>query len=129
MHPADDVVIARRQLLGGTTIASEGITVCGLVPAGHKIAVRAIADHFQRDIHPEALAAYANVDGVVALTHGAGCATARDGEPLQLLRRFDAMGERIFALMLEVASGRHTRSELHGYGQNEFVPWQLGVVM
>jgi altronate hydrolase len=48
---------------------------------------RAIADHFRRDIHPEALSSYPNVDGVVALTHGGGCATASDGEPLQLLRR------------------------------------------
>ncbi|MFP4906072.1 UxaA family hydrolase, partial [Paraburkholderia sp. BR14261] len=29
---------------------------------------RAIADHFRRDIHPEALEAFPNVDGVVALT-------------------------------------------------------------
>jgi altronate hydrolase len=41
----------------------------------------------------------------------------------------DAAGERIFRLMLDTASGRHTKSELHGYGQNEFVPWQLGAVM
>ena len=41
----------------------------------------------------------------------------------------DAAGERIFRLMLETASGRATKSELHGYGQNEFVPWQLGAVM
>ncbi|WP_294765590.1 altronate dehydratase family protein [uncultured Rhodoferax sp.] len=177
IHPADDVVIARQQLLGGTRIASEGITVSGLVPPGHKIAVRAIAagepvrrynqiiglatqdiaagqhvhthnlafsrfdrghtvggdvrpvayvdklatfdgikrpdgrvatrnyigvltsvncsatvaraiaDHFRRDIHPEALAAFPNVDGVVALTHGAGCATDSEGEGLQVLRR------------------------------------------
>jgi len=39
------------------------------------------------------------------------------------------MGERIFQLMLQTASGRRTRSETHGYGQNEFVPWQLGAVM
>ena len=177
IHPADDVVIARHQLLGGTVLASEGVTVSGLVPPGHKLAVRAIAagqpvrrynqiignakvaiapgqhvhthnlafssfardheagrgavptvyvdapatfmgyvradgrvatrnyigvltsvncsatvaraiaDHFRRDIHPEALAAFPNVDGVVALTHGGGCATASDGEPLQVLRR------------------------------------------
>ena len=177
IHPADDVVIARHQLLGGTRLADEGVTVSGLIPPGHKIAVRAvaagqpvrrynqiigtakvaiqpgqhvhthnlefshfardhaagqgaqatayvdapatfqgirradgriatrnyvgvltsvncsatvaraIADHFRRDIHPEALAAFPNVDGVVALTHGGGCATASDGEPLQLLRR------------------------------------------
>ncbi len=41
----------------------------------------------------------------------------------------DEVGERIFQLMLDTASGRATKSELHGYGQNEFVPWQLGAVM
>ena len=177
IHPEDDVVIARQQLLGGTRIESEGINVSGLVPPGHKIAVRAIAagapvrrynqiigtatqaiaagqhvhthnlafshfdrghavggdvrpvayvdtpatfegikrpdgrvatrnyigvltsvncsatvaraiaDHFRRDIHPEALAAFPQVDGIVALTHGAGCATDSEGEGLQVLRR------------------------------------------
>ena len=178
IHPADNVVIARRQLLGGTALADEGgLVVTGLVPPGHKIATqpiatgdavrrydqvighatqaiaagqhvhthnlafasferthqacagaqptayvaepatflgivrpdgriatrnyigvltsvncsataaRAIADHFRRDIRPEALAAFPNVDGVVALTHGMGCATASDGEELQVLRR------------------------------------------
>ncbi len=177
IHPNDDVVIARRQLLGGTHIEAEGITVAGLVPPGHKLAVRAvaagqpvrrynqiigsatqaiapgqhvhthnlaysafarvhepgagaqatafvaqpamfegivradgrvatrnyigvltsvncsataaraIADHFRRDIHPEALAPYPNVDGVVALTHGMGCATDSEGEELRVLRR------------------------------------------
>jgi altronate hydrolase len=50
-------------------------------------AARAIADQFRRDIRPEALADYPNVDGVVALTHGMGCATASDGEELLVLRR------------------------------------------
>ncbi|MBC8056501.1 MAG: altronate dehydratase [Rhizobiales bacterium] len=177
IHPADDVVIARHQLVGGTVLASEGVTVAGLVPPGHKVAARAIAqgapvrrynqiigtakvaiapgqhvhthnlefssfardyaantgthatrfvdvpatfmgirradgrvatrnyigvltsvncsataaraiaDHFRRDIHPEALAKYPNVDGVIALTHAGGCATDSAGEPLQVLRR------------------------------------------
>src|SRR5436305_2767696 len=177
IHPADDVVIARRQLLSGTVLPREGVTVSGLVPPGHKIAVRAIAagapvrrynqiigiakqpiapgqhvhthnlefsrferdyavgrdahptdyivpaatfqgivrpdgrvatrnyvgiltsvncsatvaraiaDHFRRDVRPQALARYPHVDGVVALTHGGGCATAADGEPLAVLRR------------------------------------------
>jgi altronate hydrolase len=177
IHPNDNVVIARRQLLGGTVLPEEGITVQGLVPPGHKIATcaiaageavrrynqvighatqavepgqhvhthnlvfadfarahepgagalptdyvaspatfdgivrddgrvatrnyigiltsvncsataaRAIADAFRRDIHPEALAAFPNVDGVVALTHGMGCATDSEGEDLAVLRR------------------------------------------
>ena len=177
IHPADNVVIARRQLLGGTAIADEAITIAGLVPPGHKVATkaiaagdavrrynqiigqatqaiapgqhvhthnlafadfarthepgagtqatayaqqpatfegivrsdgrvatrnyigvltsvncsataaRAIADQFRRDIHPEALAAYPNVDGIVALTHGMGCATDSEGEELRVLRR------------------------------------------
>jgi len=48
---------------------------------------RAVADHFRRDIHPEALADYPNIDGVVDLTHGAGCAVDPSGEALGLLRR------------------------------------------
>ena len=177
IHATDNVVIARRQLLGGTVLADEGVTVAGLVPPGHKLATRAIAagqpvwrygqiignatqaiapgqhvhshnlafsdferahepgagafptayverpatfdgivradgrvatrnyigvltsvncsataaramaDHFRRDIHPEALAEFPNVDGVVALTHGAGCATDSEGEELRVLRR------------------------------------------
>ena len=177
IHTADNVVIARRQLLGGTTLEGEGVVVSGLIPPGHKIATqaiaagqavrrynqiigtatqaiapgqhvhthnlvfsdferahepgtaavptayvtqpasfqgivradgrvatrnyigvltsvncsataaRAIADHFRRDVRPEALAAFPNVDGVVALTHGMGCATDSEGEELEVLRR------------------------------------------
>jgi altronate hydrolase len=177
IHAADNVVIARHQLVGGTFLPGEDVKVSGLIPPGHKVAVRdvaqgevvrrynqiigtaksaiapgqhvhshnlefshfardyavgqgaqatafvdkpatfqgirradgriatrnyvgvltsvncsatvarAIADHFRRDIHPEALGAFPNVDGVIALTHSGGCATASDGEPLQLLRR------------------------------------------
>ena len=173
LHPNDDVVIARGQLVGGTTLMDEKVTVAGLVPPGHKVATRAIAvgepvkrynqiigfasrtiapgDHvhlhnlvmgtFDRDyafgvdakptklIAPPAtfmgivrddgrvatrnyigilstvncsatvargiaghfdqaaLAAYPNVDGVVALTHGSGCGMDTHGEGMRLLRR------------------------------------------
>jgi len=50
-------------------------------------AARAIADHFRRDINPGALADYPNVDGVIALTHGSGCALDSEGEALALLQR------------------------------------------
>jgi len=43
LHPNDDVVIARAQLVSGTTLADENVTVSGLVPPGHKVAVRALA--------------------------------------------------------------------------------------
>ena len=39
------------------------------------------------------------------------------------------MGQRIFELVLATASGESSKSEKHGYGQNEFVPWQVGAVM
>ena len=182
IHAADNVVIARRQLVGGEVLADEaGLVVAGLVPAGHKLATqpiaegqavrrynqvighatrpiapgqhvhvhnlafssfarshavgagvmptayeaepatfmgivradgrvatrnyigvltsvncsataaRAIADHFRRDVRPgvrqDALADFPNVDGVVALTHGMGCATDSEGEELAVLRR------------------------------------------
>ena len=178
LHPADDVLIARAQLVGGASV--EGIAVKGLIPAGHKVAVRAlnigqpvrrynqiigfaskpiapgdhvhthnlwmgeakgdfardyaigadvkapapkreaifmgylrddgrvatrnyigvlssvncsataaraIADHFSKLNHPEALAGFPNVDGVVALTHGTGCGMDGDGLGLQVLQR------------------------------------------
>ncbi len=204
IHPQDNVVIAKQQLLGGTRIASEHITVSGLVPPGHKVATRAIAtgasvrrynqiigvatqpiaagqhvhthnlafshfdrghavgsdvrpvdyvqtpatfegivrgdlsnggrvatrnyigvltsvncsatvaraiaDHFRRDIHPEALADFPQIDGVVALTHGAGCATDSEGESLQVLRRTLAGYARHanFAAVLVVGLGCET---------------------
>ena len=39
------------------------------------------------------------------------------------------MGEQIFDLILEVASGRRTKSEDLGLGNHEFTPWQIGAVM
>ncbi len=180
LHPNDDVVIARRQLVSGTQLAEEKVTVTGLVPPGHKLAVRAvakgapvrrynqiigfasrdirpgehvhlhnmgigaehgaferdyafcadmkptayaatprtfrgivredgrvatrnyvgilssvncsatvvraIADQFRRDVFPQALADYPNVDGVVALTHGTGCGMDM-GDAMTVLRR------------------------------------------
>src|SRR5689334_860785 len=177
LHPGDDVVIARAQLVGGTTLIDENVTVAGLVPPGHKVATHAIAagspvrrynqiigfasrdiapgEHvhlhnlamgsfardyaFGADVKPtayvdppatfqgivrrdgpnagkvatrnyigilstvncsatvargiaghftrERLAAFPNVDGVVALTHGSGCGMDTQGEGMQILRR------------------------------------------
>ena len=39
------------------------------------------------------------------------------------------MGREIFDLIIETASGRKTKSEEFGYGDNEFVPWHLGATL
>ena len=38
-------------------------------------------------------------------------------------------GEEIFAKVLAVASGEASKSEELGYGDAEFVPWQIGATM
>src|SRR5438093_6798094 len=38
-------------------------------------------------------------------------------------------GERFFRLLLATASGRKTKSEEFGYGEDEFAPWMLGATM
>ena len=43
LHPSDDVVIARQQLVSGTALLDENVKISGLVPPGHKVAIRAIA--------------------------------------------------------------------------------------
>jgi altronate hydrolase len=39
------------------------------------------------------------------------------------------LGEALFEEIRAVASGRRTKSEELGFGDEEFVPWQLGAVM
>ena len=52
------------------------------------------------------------------------CGIILDGEVT-----LEEMGQRIFDLILEVASGRRTKSENLGLGNHEFTPWQIGAVM
>ncbi|UCH75403.1 MAG: altronate dehydratase [Rhodospirillales bacterium] len=51
------------------------------------------------------------------------------GEILDRGVSVQAMGERIFRMFLEVASGTPSKSEALGLGDNEFVPWLVGAVM
>jgi altronate hydrolase len=51
------------------------------------------------------------------------------GEIIDGVAPLPEMGERIFQRMIATASGEITKSEEHGYGQNEFVPWQLGATL
>jgi altronate hydrolase len=51
------------------------------------------------------------------------------GEIVDGTSTVEQMGERFFRMILDTASGQKTKSEIHGYGQNEFVPWYLGAVM
>jgi altronate hydrolase len=41
----------------------------------------------------------------------------------------ESVGKAIFTEVLDVASGKKTRSEAQGLGELEFVPWQIGAVM
>ncbi|WP_369652635.1 UxaA family hydrolase [Variovorax sp. V213] len=72
----EDGRVATRNYIGILTSVNCSATVA-----------RAIADRFRRDIHPEMLAPFPNIDGVVALTHGAGCAVDPEGEGLAILQR------------------------------------------
>ncbi|MEM7261565.1 MAG: altronate dehydratase, partial [Planctomycetota bacterium] len=38
----------------------------------------------------------------------------------------DELGDELFELVLDTASGRKTWSETHGYGDDEFVLWDTG---
>jgi altronate hydrolase len=52
------------------------------------------------------------------------CGTVIDGtETVQ------QAGERFFRMILDTASGKKTKSELFGYGEDEFAPWTLGATM
>ena len=41
----------------------------------------------------------------------------------------DQLGEEIFEEILAVASGKKTKSEQAGVGQEEFNPWILGAIL
>jgi altronate hydrolase len=51
------------------------------------------------------------------------CGMILDGVPL------DVVGRRIFEEVVAVASGKKTKSELAGVGDEEFAPWIMGPVM
>jgi len=71
--------VATRNYIGLLTSVNCSATVAGYV-----------ADAFKRrpfSSDPDPLAAYPNVDGVVALTHKTGCGMAGDGEGMEVLRR------------------------------------------
>jgi len=51
------------------------------------------------------------------------CGDILDGVSIQ------SKGAQIFEEVLAVASGKRTKSELLGYGDHEFVPWQIGATM
>ena len=41
----------------------------------------------------------------------------------------DEVGEQIFQEVLDVASGKKTKSEVHGIGEEEFIPWLVGPML
>ena len=49
--------------------------------------------------------------------------TILDGESVE------SVGERMFETILDVASGKPTKSEAAGIGEEEFAPWQIGPLL
>ena len=52
------------------------------------------------------------------------CGTIIDGE-----ETIAEVGEKIYQMILDMASGKKTKSEEFGYGSQEFVPWTIGSIM
>jgi altronate hydrolase len=52
------------------------------------------------------------------------CGTVVDGS-----ETVEQAGERIFRLILDTASGENSKSELLGFGEDEFAPWVVGATM
>ena len=52
------------------------------------------------------------------------CGRVVDGE-----ENIDSLGQEIFDLILRTASGEPSKSESLGFGDEEFVPWQVGAVL
>jgi altronate hydrolase len=52
------------------------------------------------------------------------CGTIVDGD-----ETVQQCGQRIFEYILEVASGKKSKSEALGFGADEFAPWTLGATM
>jgi len=52
------------------------------------------------------------------------CGTIIDGK-----ESVEQAGRRFFDLVLQTASGKKSKSELFGYGEDEFAPWVLGATM
>ena len=52
------------------------------------------------------------------------CGTIAEGK-----EDIEKVGSKIFDLVVNTASGNKSKSEINGYGDEEFNPWQVGVVM
>ena len=52
------------------------------------------------------------------------CGTIAEGK-----EKIEEVGQKIFDLVVNTASGNKSKSEINGYGDEEFNPWQVGVVM
>jgi altronate hydrolase len=52
------------------------------------------------------------------------CGTIAEGK-----EKIEDVGQKIFELVVNTASGNKSKSEINGYGDEEFNPWQVGVVM
>jgi len=113
LNVQDNVAVALTNLAHGGIIDPGGMISNANVPAGHKIAICEIKAN-------DPVRKYGQIIGFAS----------NDIQPGDHVHTHNLeMGEAIFRLILETASGKQTRSELLGFGDSEFVPWQIGPVM
>jgi altronate hydrolase len=88
---------------------------------------RGIADYYGRQTASNALERFPHVDGVIALTHGAGCAMDDQGLGMQLLRRTLVGYARHpnFAAVLVVGLGCEAKMESSLKVQGQIETWLL----
>src|ERR687888_470538 len=89
LKPEDDVAIAKREIPAGTTLEDAG----GRVGTRNYVAIisgvncSASVSQFVKDKFRDVQKEYANIDGVLAITHKSGCGTKLFGEDHLALQR------------------------------------------
>jgi altronate dehydratase len=148
LHSDDDVAVAIRNLRAGEMI--DDLVMQTDIPSGHKVAMRALAtgDVIRKYGQPVGVAtrdiargAHVHTHNIVAVQSGrdeiriryrsprADNAMRDCGPVLHGKKSLAACGDDVFDLILATASVKKSASEKSGFGDLEFVPWQLGITL
>ena len=107
-----DFVDVVRVGVGGTAVQSISVNVAD------------VSDAPQIDLDADNSSGQPGADFAAMFVRNGGSVGIADGDAT-----VEEVGEQIFDYFLEIASGRQSKSEALGFGDNEFIPWQIGAVM